>query len=165
MRAFIELLKVLYRKPVEFVCGLLMAAITGVVFLQVISRYVFRHPFDWPEELARFLFVWVALLGAALALRRGAHFSIEILVHRFSKRWQLITALFIHSLLGLFILIVTIKGFELAIRIREQLSSGIEISMTIPYLAVPVSFAVMLKYIFADIFKLIKRQRYSEPEL
>ena len=109
--------------------------------------------------------MWVALLGAALALRRGAHFSIEILVNRFSKRWQLTTALFIHSLLGLFILIVTIKGFELAIRIREQLSSGIEISMTFPYLAVPVSFAVMLKYIFADIFKLIKRQRYSEPEL
>jgi len=165
MKAFIELLKVLYRKPVEFVCGLLMAAITGVVFLQVISRYVFRHPFDWPEELARFLFVWVALLGAALALRRGAHFSIEILVNKFSKRWRLTTALFIHSLLGLFILIVTIKGFELAIRIREQLSSGIEISMTFPYLAVPVSFAVMLKYIFADIFRLIKRQRYSEPEL
>jgi TRAP-type C4-dicarboxylate transport system permease small subunit len=163
MRAFIELLKVVYRKPVEFVCGLLMAAITGVVFLQVISRYVFHHPFDWPEELARFLFVWVALLGAALALRHGAHFSIEALVKRFSKRWQLITALLIHSLLALFILVVTVKGFELAIRIREQLSSGIEISMTFPYLAVPVSFAVMLKYILVDIFKLIKRQRYTEP--
>lgn len=163
MRVFVELLKVLYRKPVEFVCGSLMAAITGVVFLQVISRYVFRHPFDWPEEVARFLFVWVALLGAALALRHGAHFSIEALVKRFSKRWQLITALFIHSLLGLFILVVTVKGFELAIRVREQLSSGIEISMTFPYLAVPVSFAVMLKYILADIFKLIKRQSYKEP--
>jgi len=163
MAVLIELLKVLYRKPVEFVCGVLMAAITGVVFLQVISRYVFRHPFDWPEELARFLFVWVALLGAALALRRGAHFSIEALFKRFSKRWQLIIALFIHGLLGLFILVVTIKGFELALRIREQLSSGMEIPMTFPYLAVPVSFAIMLKYILVDILKLIKRQSCSKP--
>jgi len=162
MTESIDLLKGIYRKPVEFVCGSLMVGITGVVFLQVISRYVFRHPFDWPEELARFLFVWVALLGAALALKRGAHFSIEALVNRFSKRWKLFMALFIHSLLGIFILIVTIKGFELALRIREQLSSGMEISMTFPYLAVPVSFAIMFKYILSDIYELIKKERYSE---
>lgn len=132
-----------------------MVAITGVVFLQVISRYVFRHPFDWPEELARFLFVWVALLGAALALKRGAHFSIEALVKRFSMRWRLTIALSINIIIGIFILIVTIKGLELAMRVKEQLSSGMEISMTLPYLAVPVSFAIMFKYILTNIYKLI----------
>jgi TRAP-type C4-dicarboxylate transport system permease small subunit len=162
MAKFIELLRSICRKPVEFICGSLMVGITGVVFLQVVSRYVFRHPFDWPEELARFFFVWVALLGAALALKRGAHFSIEALVNRFSRRWQLCIALFIHSLLGIFVLIVTIKGFELAIRIKEQLSSGMEISMTLPYLAVPLSFATMFKYILDDIYRLIKRERSSE---
>lgn len=132
-----------------------MIAITGVVFLQVISRYVFHHPFDWPEELARFLFVWVALLGAALALKRGAHFSIEALVKRFSMRWRLTIALSINIIIGIFILIVTIKGLELAMRVKEQLSSGMEISMTLPYLAVPVSFAIMFKYILTNIYKLI----------
>lgn len=39
-----------------------MAAITLVVFLQVISRYVLAYPLDWPEGLARILFVWIALL-------------------------------------------------------------------------------------------------------
>jgi len=162
MTKFFGLLKGIYRKPVEFICGSLMVAITGVVFLQVVSRYVFRHPFDWPEELARFLFVWVALLGAALALKRGAHFSIEALVKKFSRGWQLSIALFINILLGIFVLIVTIKGFELAFRIREQLSSGMEISMAFPYLAVPMSFATMFKYILTDIYELIKRERYSE---
>lgn len=158
---FIELLKNAYKKPVEFICGLLMVAITGVVFLQVISRYVFHHPFDWPEELARFLFVWVALLGAALALKRGAHFSIEALVKRFSMRWRLTIALSINIIIGIFILIVTIKGLELAMRVKEQLSSGMEISMTLPYLAVPVSFAIMFKYILTNIYKLIfKKDSY-----
>lgn len=163
MKPLSELLKSLYRRPVEWVCGLLMAAITGVVFLQVISRYVFHHPFDWPEELARFLFVWVALLGAALALQRGAHFSIEALVNRVSKRGRWTIALLIHIVLALFILTVTIKGFALALRVREQLSPGMEIPMTIPYLAVPISFAVMLKYILTDIVKLIREGRDSEP--
>ncbi len=156
MKKLLDLLKNICKNPVEFLCGSLMVTITLVVFLQVISRYVFHHPFDWPEELARFLFVWVALLGAALAMKRGAHFSIEALVKRLSRRWQISIALSIQIFLGTFLLVVIIKGFELALRVDEQLSSGMEISMTLPYLAVPVSFATMFIYILGDIYDLIK---------
>ena len=150
-------LKVIYQKPVELVCGVLMVAITGVVFLQVVSRYVFSYPFDWPEELARYLFIWVALLGAALALKRGAHFSIDALVKRLPDRWRLIVPLSIHAILAAFTLVVAVKGFQLAMRVSEQLSSGMEIPMTFPYLSVPVSFAVMFKYLVAAIYGLVKK--------
>jgi len=150
-------LKVIYQKPVELACGVLMVAITGVVFLQVVSRYVFSYPFDWPEELARYLFIWVALLGAALALKRGAHFSIDALVKRLPARWRLIVPLSIHAILAAFTLVVAVKGFQLAMRVSEQLSSGMEIPMTYPYLSVPVSFAVMFKYLVAAIYGLVKK--------
>jgi TRAP-type C4-dicarboxylate transport system permease small subunit len=151
------LLETIYKKPVELACGLLMIAITGVVFLQVISRYVFNYPFEWPEELARFLFVWVALLGAALAVRRGAHFSIDALVRRLPAKGQRFVPLVINTVLAIFTLIVSVKGFQLAMRISEQLSSAMEISMSFPYLSVPISFAIMFKYIVTDIFKLLKK--------
>jgi TRAP-type C4-dicarboxylate transport system permease small subunit len=150
-------LKIIYQKPVELACGALMVAITAVVFLQVISRYVFNYPFDWPEEMARYLFVWVALLGAALALRRGAHFSIDALVKKLPAGWRLNVALLIHTALGIFTLVVSVKGFQLALRVNEQLSSGMEVSMTYAYLSVPVSFAIMFKYILSEIYALIKR--------
>jgi TRAP-type C4-dicarboxylate transport system permease small subunit len=150
-------LKIIYQKPVELACGALMVAITAVVFLQVISRYVFNYPFDWPEEMARYLFVWVALLGAALALRRGAHFSIDALVKKLPAGWRLIVALLIRTALGIFTLVVSVKGFQLALRVNEQLSSGMEVSMTYAYLSVPVSFAIMFKYILSEIYALIKR--------
>ena len=150
-------LKMIYQKPVEVACGALMVAITGVVFLQVVSRYVFSYPFDWPEELARYLFIWVALLGAALALKRGAHFSIDALVKRLPAKWRRIVPLLIQTTLGVFTLVVSLKGFQLAMRVGEQLSSGMEISMTYPYLSVPVSFAVMFKYIVAEISSLLKK--------
>ena len=153
----LEWLKIIYQKPVELACGALMVAITAVVFLQVISRYVFNYPFDWPEEMARYLFVWVALLGVALALRRGAHFSIDALVKRFPARWRLIVPLLIHTTLGIFTLVVSVKGFQLALRVREQLSPGMEISMAYAYLSVPVSFAIMFKYILWDIYSLVKK--------
>jgi len=153
----LERLKIIYQKPVELACGALMVAITAVVFLQVISRYVFNYPFDWPEEMARYLFVWVALLGAALALQRGAHFSIDALVKRFPVKWRLIVPLLIHATLGIFTLVVSVKGFQLALRVREQLSPGMEISMAYPYLSVPVSFAIMFKYILWEIYSLVKK--------
>jgi TRAP-type transport system small permease protein len=150
-------LKIIYQKPVEVACGALMVAITAVVFLQVVSRYVFSYPFDWPEEMARYLFVWVALLGAALALKRGAHFSIDALVKRFPAKWRLIISLLIHTILGIFTLVVSAKGFQLALRVREQLSPGMEVSMTYAYLSVPVSFAIMFKYILSEIYALVKK--------
>jgi TRAP-type C4-dicarboxylate transport system permease small subunit len=150
-------LKIIYQNPVELACGALMVAITAVVFLQVVSRYVFNYPFDWPEELARYLFVWVALLGAALALRRGAHFSIDALLKRFPAKWRLIISLLIHTALEIFTLVVSVKGFQLALRVREQLSPGMEVSMTYAYLSVPVSFAIMFKYILSEIYALVKK--------
>jgi TRAP-type C4-dicarboxylate transport system permease small subunit len=150
-------LRVIYQNPVELACGGLMAAITGVVFLQVVSRYVFSYPFDWPEELARYLFIWVALLGAAVALKRGAHFSIDALVKRLPAGLRLIVPLSIHVILAAFTLVVAVKGFQLAMRVSEQLSSGLEIPMTYPYLSVPVSFAVMFKYLVSAIYGLVKK--------
>ena len=70
------------RRLVERVSAGLMAAITGVVAFQVLTRYVFQHPAAWPEEAARYLFVWVALLGAALGVDRGVHFSLDLLTSR-----------------------------------------------------------------------------------
>src|SRR4029077_15915571 len=46
------------RRLVERLSAGLMAAITGVVAFQVLTRYVLQHPAAWPEEVARYLFVW-----------------------------------------------------------------------------------------------------------
>lgn len=129
--------------PVEWVCGLLMAAITVLVFLQVITRYVLEYPFDWPEEMARMLFVWAALLGAVLAMRRMAHFSIEIAVRRMPPAVRRAAAIVVRLALLGFLLLVAVLGLDATLRVREQLSAGMEISMSYGYAAVPVSFALM----------------------
>lgn len=129
--------------PVEWACGLLMTAITVVVFLQVITRYVLAYPLDWPEEMARILFVWVALLGAVVALRRGGHFSIEAVTSLLPAaiRRGVSVALRL-SLLG-FLVLVAYLGVDATLRVRDQLSSAMEISMSYGYAAVPVSSALL----------------------
>jgi len=138
-----RILWTLFTHPVEWACGVLMAAIATVVFLQVFTRYVLAYPWGWPEEFARILFVWVALLGAALAFRRAGHFSIDALTHLLPAllRRPLAVAMRV-SLLG-FLLLVAYLGLQATLRVQEQLTTAMEISMSWGYAAVPVSFACM----------------------
>ena len=54
----------------------LLAAIFVILILQIAFRYVLNAPLVWPEEAARYLYIWVCYLGAAVALRRGSHIVI-----------------------------------------------------------------------------------------
>jgi TRAP-type C4-dicarboxylate transport system permease small subunit len=139
----LRILTSVFSHPVEWACGLLMAGITVSVFLQVITRYVLAYPLDWPEELARILFVWVALLGAVLALRRAAHFSIGALTDRFPRPVQRGLAIGLGFLLLGFLVLVAWLGLEAALRVRDQQSAAMEVSMAWGYAAVPVGFTLM----------------------
>lgn len=129
--------------PVEWACGVLMAAIATVVFLQVFTRYVLAYPWGWPEELARILFVWVALLGAALAFRRAGHFSIDALANVLPARARRPLAVAIRVSLLAFLLLVAYLGLQATLRVQEQLTTAMEVSISWGYAAVPVSFACM----------------------
>src|SRR5438034_10234678 len=61
----------------------LMAATVGVlvlpVSLQIISRYTALIPsYIWTEELSRFLFIWMVMLGAMIGIKEGAHFEVDV---------------------------------------------------------------------------------------
>ena len=59
----------------------MVAAITAVTFAQVFTRYVTADPFIWTEEVARYLFVWITMIGAAAAVRTHGHFGLDVLRH------------------------------------------------------------------------------------
>ncbi len=54
----------------------------------VVARYVFGRPLFWVDELAATLFVWLNMLGAAVALRRDEHMRLTAIVQRASHRWR-----------------------------------------------------------------------------
>src|SRR5947207_928600 len=59
-----------------------------VLFAGVVSRYVFNEPLTWTDELASILFLWLAMLGAVIALRRNEHMRLGVLVARAPPDWQ-----------------------------------------------------------------------------
>jgi TRAP-type C4-dicarboxylate transport system permease small subunit len=52
------------------------------------ARYVFNSPFTWSDELATILFIWLAVLGAVVALRRGEHMRLTAFVRNLSPAWR-----------------------------------------------------------------------------
>jgi len=59
-----------------------------VLLSGVISRYVFDSPLTWTDELASTLFLWLAMLGAVIALRRGEHMRLTTVVKMLPEKWR-----------------------------------------------------------------------------
>ncbi len=87
-----------------------MAVLTADVLWQVFLRLVLKSSSTWTEELATFLLIWVSLLGAAVALGRGAHLGIDYLVNKLSIKKKLCTEVFVFLCIALFSLCVMVIG-------------------------------------------------------
>ena len=72
---------------VEFIGALLVLAETGILFAGVVSRYLFNSPIIWTDELATFLFLWLAMIGAVVALRRDGHMRLTTFVSWVGPQW------------------------------------------------------------------------------
>ena len=128
----------------------LVCAITVVTFAQVFSRYVLSDPIIWSEEVARYLFVWITMIGAAAAVRSRGHFGLDIL-----RRWAASDAL--RSFLGLltsvfvaaFLLVLLIAGINEMHQASGQFSSALPITLMLPYLALPVGPGAALFHLLA----------------
>jgi hypothetical protein len=69
---------------VDIVAAVLAVAEVAILFAGIVARYVLHAPLTWSDELASTLFLWLAMLGAVVALRRGEHMRMTSLVSRLS---------------------------------------------------------------------------------
>ena len=69
-----------FAASIEIVAAALVVADIVVLVMGIVARYVLRNPLIWSDELAQMLFIWLAMLGAVIALRRGEHMRMTTLV-------------------------------------------------------------------------------------
>ena len=99
-------------------------------------------PTDWTEELAIFMLIWVSLLGAAVALGRGAHLGIDYFVGKLPERIRVATEVFAFFCIAVFsFLVMIVGGVDLVSSMLQlgQLSPALGVEMGHVYLAVPIS--------------------------
>ena len=131
---------------VERVCIGLMAVLVADVFLGVWSRYVMRATFQWYDEVARLCFVWMIFLGAAVAVRRGAHFRLHLLIDRFGAPMRRRVDLVVTLIVVAFAAVLVAGGIAIAPLARRQVTDSLELSMLWFYAALPVGGALMIVF-------------------
>lgn len=123
--------------------GLVLAEII-VLFAGVVSRYVFHQPLVWSDELASIMFLWLSMLGAVVALRRGEHMRMTALVNHVQPHTRaLLDTVAITASLA-FLLLVLFPAGEYAYEETFIVTPALEISNGWRASAIPVGMGLMI---------------------
>lgn len=134
--------------------ALLVAAFATMMvsgLAQVLFRYVVNRPLSWTEELARFSFVWIVFLGAALGVRYASHLGVDVLLNSLNERIRTAVVTFTQGLVLLMLLALIRESLQVSLFNMAQISPALELPMGIPYLALPVGFFLMFVYTAASV--------------
>jgi TRAP-type C4-dicarboxylate transport system permease small subunit len=123
-----------------------------VTFAQVVARFVFNDPISWSEEIARFLFLWITLIGASHAIAFGKHFCVDFLISRFPPNLQKMAAWFAVLCVFAFAAIMICYGGSVTWRTRFQISPALELPMCYPYFCIPLSGLFIVIHLVAGFF-------------
>jgi len=117
---------------------------TLMITLEVISRYVFSFSISFVNALARLLLVWFFLLGAGIALRRGAHVGFELLLSKMKAGTRKAFVLVGLTLAAIFYLEIIWSGFHALGPALTQTEAGLDISIVWVVSAIPIGCALLL---------------------
>jgi TRAP-type C4-dicarboxylate transport system permease small subunit len=128
----------------EIVGGAAFVAMTVMVFVNVVCRYVLNSPVPGSDELATLAFTWATFLGASLGIKRQIHLGIEFVTRLFSLRLQALCGLIVSALIAVFAMLLLAYSWQIMRSAHLKLTPVLQWPYTIVYLAVPVGALLML---------------------
>ena len=143
-------------RTLKYALTLLSVVLTVSVFLQVLIRFVFKYPLPWTEEIARIAFVYCIFVGATIAVRENSHLQVDFLLVILPKRVARAAVFLGMLLVGVFLVFVTWQGVVLVLATGVQMSPVMQVPFKYIYLILPVSGAIMLLYLVANMLALVR---------
>lgn len=125
----------------------LLLAMAIIIFSNVVLRYTTGDSIIWAEEVARQMMIWVAFLGAGLALRFGGHVAIDNLHRAVSTRMARVLRGLVVVGLSVFFIFMAVASSDYVWRTRFQSTAATDISISFIYAAMPVGFVLMLVHL------------------
>jgi TRAP-type C4-dicarboxylate transport system permease small subunit len=123
-------------------CVLLLAAITGLVFVAALMRF-FGRPLVWSIDMAQLLFIWLCMLGATRAMREKSHLGMEILAKRLGYRRQFWVEIACSVIILAFLAALVVEGFQLTLLNKERTFGDSTLSYAWVTAAVPVGCVLL----------------------
>lgn len=150
------MLKRILSNAVEWVCMVLMVVLSVDLFLGVFSRYVMVRTFTWYDEIARGCFVWLTFLGAAVGVKRHAHFRLQIIVDRLSPRLRQATVFLLPLVVIIFAGVLIQQGLVFLELGKFQRTPVMGLPKTWIYVAIPIGGVLMILYSLGPLWRAIR---------
>ena len=135
-------MKTLVRRYHRLLTWLLVGTVAVLIVpvsLQIFARFTQLIPaYIWTEELARFLFIWMVMLGAMIGVREGTHFEVDVWPE-LGRRANALLRIVSHVFVLVFALVFVWWGIEFVRFGWDQLSEIAELPMWTIFLAWPVA--------------------------
>ena len=127
----------------------LMASIVIAVLWQVFSRYVLQSASSFTEEIARYLLIWIGILGAAYAAGQQDHLAINILPPKLDEKSRIKLRIGINILIMLFAFFALIVGGANLVYVNFELgqySAALGLPLGVVYAVLPISGILIIWY-------------------
>lgn len=148
------------RKKIDTVLASFLVFIMSIMVLnvlwQVFSRFILESPSSFTDELARYLMIWIGILGAAYVAGQNMHVAIEILPKRFSTATQKKMKKLVGILIIIFCLTSMVIGGSRLVYITHvlgQKSPALQVPLSVVYLVIPLSGLLIIYYKVSDLLK------------
>ena len=146
------------RTKIDRVLGISLVVIMSImvvnVLWQVFSRYILGSPSSFTDELARYLMIWIGVLGAAYVSGKKRHVAIELLPARAGKRTQQrLRILVTLSVLAFAVFAMVLGGSRLVYisYLLGQKSPSLQIPLALVYMIIPLSGLLIAWYKWNDL--------------
>ncbi len=144
---------------------MLYVMLVATMSIEVLRREVFAYSSIWGEEIVRYSFIYLAWIGAAVAVKDRAHIRIDVLMHYVSPRLKAL--LYIFGDLVMFVVAVIALYWSLeTVHISAKFGSvshGLRVSMVWFLMAVPVGFGLMILRLVQSFLRDIRALRDGTP--
>lgn len=149
------------KKNINKFVGSLLSLLMGIMLLcvlwQVFTRYVMGEASTFTEELARFLLIWIGMLGAAYISGENGHLAIDLLPQKLEGANKRKLQLGINVIIILFVVVALIIGGGQLVYISyilNQTSAALQVPLAYVYLILPVSGILICYYKILNLMEL-----------
>ncbi|MFN3483164.1 MAG: TRAP transporter large permease subunit, partial [Rhabdaerophilum calidifontis] len=145
-------------RPFEIAASLLILVIIGALLAGVVSRYVFSLPVIWIDEVTSISFLWLAMLGAAIAIDRNEHLRLTLFVGMFPPRLRAFVNAFALLVMAAFLLGMLYPAIDYAIEESFVRSPALDIPNSWRVSAIAFGIAAMLALTLRHAFRICARR-------
>jgi len=143
---------------------LILAAMSVIIFTNVVLRYTTNQSIEWAEEVARHMMIWLTFLGAGPVLRYGGHIAVDNLQDSLPRKAAVALRMLIALLLLAFFVFLIWWGLLYVERTQYQSTAATQISFAYIYAAMPIGGVLLILHFLFILRDYVLERRFATDD-